>query len=87
MRDLAGDSGLRHGALVMSDVWHWFPYMTLIILGGLAAIPQETEEAAYIDGATPWQTLLYVVIPQLKGAGGRDRVEDDLRAQDVSTRS
>ena len=59
--------GYAMAALVLSDVWHWFPYMTLIILGGLAAIPQETEEAAYIDGATPLQTLLHVVIPQLKG--------------------
>jgi multiple sugar transport system permease protein len=59
--------GYAMAALVLSDVWHWFPYMTLIILGGLAAIPVETEEAAHIDGATPWQTLIYVVIPQLKG--------------------
>jgi multiple sugar transport system permease protein len=59
--------GYAMAALVLSDVWHWFPYMTLIILGGLAAVPVETEEAAHIDGATPWQTLFYVVIPQLKG--------------------
>lgn len=59
--------GYAMAALVFSDVWHWFPYMTLIILGGLAAIPVETEEAAFIDGATPWQTLVHVVIPQLKG--------------------
>jgi multiple sugar transport system permease protein len=59
--------GYAMAALIFSDVWHWFPYMTLIILGGLAAIPVETEEAAFIDGATPWQTLIHVVIPQLKG--------------------
>jgi multiple sugar transport system permease protein len=59
--------GYAMAALILSDVWHWFPYMTLIILGGLAAIPQETEEAALIDGATPIQTLFYVIIPQLKG--------------------
>ncbi|MGL4242367.1 MAG: carbohydrate ABC transporter permease [Beijerinckiaceae bacterium] len=59
--------GYAMAALVFSDVWHWFPYMTLIILGGLAAVPVETEEAALIDGASPLQTLFYVVIPQLKG--------------------
>lgn len=59
--------GYAMAALIFSDVWHWFPYMTLIILGGLAAIPVETEEAALIDGASPHQTLFYVVIPQLKG--------------------
>jgi multiple sugar transport system permease protein len=59
--------GYAMAALVFSDVWHWFPYMTLMLLGGLAAIPVETEEAALLDGATPLQTLLFVVIPQLKG--------------------
>jgi multiple sugar transport system permease protein len=59
--------GYAMAALIFSDVWHWFPYMTLIILGGLAAVPVETEEAARIDGASPMQTLFYVVIPQLKG--------------------
>jgi multiple sugar transport system permease protein len=59
--------GYAMAALVLSDVWHWFPYMTLILLGGLAAIPVETEEAALIDGASPFQTLFFVVIPQLKG--------------------
>jgi multiple sugar transport system permease protein len=59
--------GYSMAALIFSDVWHWFPYMTLIILGGLAAIPVETEEAALIDGASPMQALFYVIIPQLKG--------------------
>jgi multiple sugar transport system permease protein len=59
--------GYAMAVLVLSDVWHWFPYMTLIILGGLAAIPVETEEAALIDGATPLQTLVHVVLPQLRG--------------------
>jgi multiple sugar transport system permease protein len=54
-------------ALVFSDVWHWFPYMTLVILGGLAAIPGETEEAARIDGASEGQVLRHVVLPQLSG--------------------
>jgi multiple sugar transport system permease protein len=59
--------GYAMAALVLSDAWHWFPYMTLILLGGLAAIPVETEEAALIDGASPFQTLFFVVVPQLKG--------------------
>jgi multiple sugar transport system permease protein len=53
--------------LVASDVWHWFPYMTLVVLGGLAAIPVETEEAARIDGASEAQVLRHVVLPQLSG--------------------
>ncbi len=53
--------------LVASAVWHWFPYMTLVVLGGLAAIPVETEEAARIDGASEAQVLRHVVLPQLSG--------------------
>jgi multiple sugar transport system permease protein len=57
-------------ALTLSDVWHWFPYMTLVILGGLATVPVETEEAARIDGATESQILRYVVLPQIAGVLG-----------------
>jgi multiple sugar transport system permease protein len=52
-------------ALVFSDVWHWFPYMTLVILGGLATLPPEQEEAALLDGASTWQNFRFVVLPHL----------------------
>jgi multiple sugar transport system permease protein len=52
-------------ALVMSDVWHWAPYMTLVFLGGLASLGLETEEAARIDGASDWQVFKDIVLPQL----------------------
>lgn len=59
--------GYAMAALVLSDVWHWFPYLTLMFLGGLAAIPKETEEAADLDGATALQKTLLVVLPQMRG--------------------
>lgn len=59
--------GYAMAALIASDVWHWFPYLALMFLGALAAIPKETEEAAAIDGANAFRTLVYVVIPQMKG--------------------
>lgn len=58
--------GYAMAALILSDVWHWFPYLTLMFLGGLAAIPKETEEAAEIDGATPLQSIFLVILPQMK---------------------
>ena len=58
--------GYAMTALILSDVWHWFPYLTLMFLGGLAAIPKETEEAAEIDGATPLQAIFLVILPQMK---------------------
>jgi multiple sugar transport system permease protein len=51
--------------LVFSDAWRWVPYMTLVVLGGLAALPKEPEEAARIDGATEFQVLRDVTIPAL----------------------
>lgn len=58
--------GYAMAALIASDVWHWFPYLTLMFLGGLAAIPKETEEAAEIDGATRLQTIFLVILPQMR---------------------
>jgi multiple sugar transport system permease protein len=60
--------GYALAALVASDVWHWFPYLTLMLLGALAAVPRETEESAAIDGASPLKTLAYVTLPQIKSA-------------------
>ncbi|MGL4322861.1 MAG: carbohydrate ABC transporter permease [Beijerinckiaceae bacterium] len=59
--------GYAMAALILSDVWHWFPYLTLMFLGGLAAIPKETEEAAEMDGASPLQSIFLVVLPQMRG--------------------
>ncbi len=59
------DSTLAMVAVVAADVWHWAPYMTLVMLGGLASIPKETEEAARIDGASAWAVFRDVTLPQL----------------------
>ena len=59
------DSTLSMAAVVASDVWHWAPYMTLVMLGGLASIPGETQEAARIDGASSWAVFRDITWPQL----------------------
>lgn len=51
--------------LVFSDVWRWVPYMTLVVLGGLAGLSREPEEAARTDGASEWQVIRDVTLPQL----------------------
>lgn len=52
-------------ALVMADVWAWTPFMTLVLIGGLAAIPRDTVEAASVDGASGLRTVFEIIIPQL----------------------
>lgn len=59
------DAKLAMVAVIASDVWHWAPYMTLMILGGLASVPKETEEAARVDGAGSIRVFLDVTLPQI----------------------
>ena len=64
--DYLANPTLAMGALVSSDVWHWAPYFTFMLMGGLASIPPETQEAARIDGASTWAVFRDVTLPQLK---------------------
>ncbi len=57
---------LAFAAMVMADVWAWTPFMTLILIGGLASLPQETVEAAQMDGSPAWRILFGIIIPQLR---------------------
>ncbi|WP_054821449.1 carbohydrate ABC transporter permease [Arthrobacter sp. JCM 19049] len=44
------------------------PFTTYTLLAGLQSIPQETLEAARVDGAGRWQTYLFIILPQLRSA-------------------
>jgi multiple sugar transport system permease protein len=50
-------------SLALVETWQWTPFVMLIVLGGLAALPTEPYEAARIDGASRWQVIRYVTIP------------------------
>ena len=53
-------------SVIAVDVWQWTPFVFLVLLAGLQAIPQEPYEAALIDGSSRWQTFLHVTLPLLK---------------------
>jgi multiple sugar transport system permease protein len=53
-------------ALVLCDVWHFAPYFMLMFIGALASLPQETVEAAQVDGASRFRLFFEVILPQLK---------------------
>jgi len=55
-------------SVIVVDVWQWTPFVFLVLLAGLQAIPQEPYEAALIDGSSRWQTFRYVTLPLLKPA-------------------
>ncbi|RLE84002.1 MAG: hypothetical protein DRJ41_03915 [Thermoprotei archaeon] len=48
------------------DTWQWAPFMLLLLLSGLIAIPQEYIESARVDGASAWQEIRHIVLPLLK---------------------
>jgi len=55
-------------SVIAVDVWQWTPFVFLVLLAGLQAIPQAPYEAALIDGSSRWQTFRYVTLPLLKPA-------------------
>ena len=49
-----------------TNVWLGFPFMMVVILGGLQSISTDMYEAARIDGANRWQQFKYITLPSLK---------------------
>ncbi|MEM7128415.1 MAG: sugar ABC transporter permease [Chloroflexota bacterium] len=47
------------------DVWQWTPFIFIIILAGLQALPDDVIKAAYIDGANWWQMTMRVKLPMI----------------------
>ncbi|GAA4288745.1 sugar ABC transporter permease [Georgenia daeguensis] len=54
--------------IIASEVWKTTPFISLLLLAGLAQVPGDMEEAAKVDGASPWQVLTRVIIPNMKAA-------------------
>ncbi len=54
----------------VTEVWEWTPFVALILLAALKAMPAEPFEAARVDGAGPWQTFRFLTLPYLRPAIG-----------------
>ncbi|MEU3341482.1 carbohydrate ABC transporter permease [Streptomyces sp. NPDC002144] len=54
--------------IVLAEVWKTTPFMALLLLAGLALVPEETLKAAMVDGATARQRFFKVVLPLMKPA-------------------
>jgi multiple sugar transport system permease protein len=55
-------------AIIIADIWEWFPFTLLMLLAALQMMPPEPLEAARIDGASGWQVFRHVVLPLLRPA-------------------
>ncbi len=54
------------GANVATNVWLGFPFMMVVTLGALTAIPKDLYEAAAVDGANAWQRFRLITVPLLR---------------------
>jgi multiple sugar transport system permease protein len=54
------------GVILLTDIWLWTPWFTLLLLAGLQSLPREPFEAAAIDGTTPWRVFWYLTLPMLR---------------------
>jgi multiple sugar transport system permease protein len=54
--------------IILTEVWKTTPFMALLLLAGLALVPDELIEAAKVDGATAFQAFRRVTLPLMKGA-------------------
>ena len=52
-------------ACIITNVWLGFPFMMIVALGGLQAIPHSLYEAAYLDKANAWQRFRHITLPLL----------------------
>lgn len=51
--------------IIIIDSWQWIPFMTLILLAAMQAIPDDIYEAARVDGATGWTIIRKIIFPIL----------------------
>lgn len=61
-----GDRDLAFFSIVITDIWQWTPFIFIILLAGLQALPSEVLEASRIDGANWWQMTFRIKIPMLR---------------------
>ena len=50
-------------SIMVLDAWTFIPFMMIMLLAGLQALPRDVLEAAHVDGATPWQAFWGVTFP------------------------
>jgi len=56
------------GIVVLAEVWKTTPFMSLLLLAGLALVPEDLLKAAQVDGAGAWRRLTRVILPLIKPA-------------------
>jgi multiple sugar transport system permease protein len=66
--DWFGGTGTSLLVICLAEIWKTTPFISLLLLAGLAQVPDVLQEAAQVDGATWWQRMWKVTIPNMKAA-------------------
>lgn len=53
-------------SVMILTLWRGFGYYMMLFLAGLALLPKEIEEASMLDGASPFQQVIHIIVPHLK---------------------
>ena len=67
-RDWFGERGSALFVICLSEIWKTTPFIALLLLAGLAQVPERLQQAAMVDGATWWQRFYRVTLPNMQGA-------------------
>lgn len=62
-----GTSGTAIWAVLVASIWKGFPFVMIVLLAGMKAIPKEQFESAKVDGATALQAFRFITLPWIKG--------------------
>ena len=71
---LAGDSAPLTGKwtsiwiIILAEIWKTVPFMALLLMAGLALVPEDLLKAASMDGASLWQRFWRITVPLMKPA-------------------
>jgi multiple sugar transport system permease protein len=60
------DRNIALYSVMGTDIWQATPFVFLLLLAGLQALPSDPFEAAAIDGATPWQVFRTITLPLIQ---------------------
>ena len=61
-----GDPDIALASIMVITVWKNAGYYMLFFLAGLQSVPEDATEAAYLDGAGPWQRFRHIILPELR---------------------
>lgn len=66
--DWFGERNTSLAVICLSEIWKTTSFVSLLLLAGLAQVPDELQQAATVDGASWWQRFTRVTIPNMQGA-------------------